>query len=72
MNPDAFLETARKAAWTAGRMIAESTSNPHDVSRKSGFDFVTEVDRRSEEIIRCLIQDAFPDHGVFILVVKSR
>ncbi len=65
MNPNAFLETARKAAWTAGRMIAENTASPHDVSRKNGFDFVTEVDRRSEEIIRGLIQDAFPDHGFF-------
>ena len=60
-----FLETARKAVLTAGRMIAGSTARPHDISRKSGFDFVTEVDRQSEEIIRTLIHDAFPDHGFF-------
>ena len=65
MNRTDFLDTARKAVLTAGRMIAGNTARRHDVSRKSGFDFVTEVDRQSEEIIRSLIHDAFPDHGFF-------
>ena len=60
-----FLDTGRKAVLTAGRMIAENTARPHDVCRKSGFDFVTEVDRQSEEIIHGLIHDAFPEHGFF-------
>ena len=60
-----YQEAARKAVLTAGRMIAGSTARPHDISRKSGFDFVTEVDRQSEEIIRTLIHDAFPKHGFF-------
>ena len=65
MNEQAFLETARRAALSAGQMIREETSRPHTVSRKHGFDFVTEVDRRSEEIIRGIITSAFPDHSFF-------
>lgn len=65
MSERAFLETAKEAALAAGRMIREETKRPHAVSRKHGFDFVTEVDRRSEEIIRGVILSAFPDHGFF-------
>ena len=65
MSEQAYLEIAREAARSAGRMIREETKRPHTVSRKHGFDFVTEVDRRSEEIIRGIILSAFPDHGFF-------
>ena len=65
MSEQAFLEIAEQAAQSAGRMIREETHHPHTVSRKHGFDFVTEVDRRSEEIIRGIIRSAFPDHGFF-------
>ena len=65
MNEQAFLEIAEKASRSAGRMIREEANQPHTVSRKHGFDFVTEVDRRSEEIIRGIIRSAFPDHGFF-------
>ena len=65
MNEQAFLNTAQEAVLSAGRMIREETKRPHNVSRKQGFDFVTEVDRRSEEIIRGVILSAFPDHSFF-------
>ena len=65
MNEQAFLNVAKEAAMSAGRMIRQETKLPHTVSRKHGFDFVTEVDRRSEEIIRGVILSAFPDHGFF-------
>ena len=65
MSGQAFLETAKKAALSAGQMIREETSRPHTVSRKHGFDFVTEVDRRSEEIIRGIILSDFPGHSFF-------
>ena len=65
MSEQAFLDIAKEAALSAGRMIHEETKRPHTVSRKHGFDFVTEVDRRSEEIIRGIILSAFPDHGFF-------
>ena len=65
MNEQAFLEVACRAAKSAGQMIREETSRPHTVSRKHGFDFVTEVDRRSEEIIRGIITTEFPEHSFF-------
>ena len=65
MNGLAYLEAARAAALAAGRMIAQETGRSHLVSRKQGFDFVTEVDRKSEEILRGMIREAFPDHGFF-------
>ena len=65
MNEEAFLDTARRAALTAGQMIREETRSKHTVSRKTGFDFVTEVDRKSEEIIRGIIREAFPTHSFF-------
>ena len=65
MSLKAYLETAEAAVRTAGRMIREETSRPHTVSRKQGFDFVTEVDRRSEEIVREIVHTAFPDHTFF-------
>lgn len=60
-----FLDVAKEAALSAGCMIRGETHRQHTVSRKQGFDFVTEVDRKSEEIIRGVIQSSFPDHGFF-------
>lgn len=65
MMEQKFLDTAKGAALSAGYMICKETNRPHAVSRKHGFDFVTEVDRRSEEIIRNVIHAAWPDHGFF-------
>ena len=65
MNRQDYLETAKKAALTAGQMIRAESSRPHTISHKQGFDFVTEVDRRSEEIVRDVIKKAFPEHGFF-------
>ena len=65
MSQTAFLETAEAAARTAGQMIREETSRSHTVSCKQGFDFVTEVDRRSEEIVQNIIRTAYPDHSFF-------
>ena len=61
----AYLDTACRAAREAGQMIREETRRPHTVERKSGFDFVTEVDRRSEEIIRGIIRAEYPEHDFF-------
>ncbi len=65
MNAASFLAVAKEAALASGRMIREETARKHTVSRKQGFDFVTDVDRRSEEIIRGVIRKAFPEHGFF-------
>ena len=69
MSEKAYLEVAREAARSAGGMIREETKRPHTVSRKHGFDFVTEVDRRSEEIIRGIILSAF---RITVFSVRNR
>lgn len=65
MNTADFLAVAKEAALSSGRMIREETARKHTVSRKQGFDFVTDVDRKSEEIIRSIIREACPEHGFF-------
>ena len=65
MSEKAFLDVARQAVLAAGQLIRRQTNRPHTVSRKHGFDFVTEVDRQSEETIRGIIRSAFPEHSFF-------
>ena len=60
-----YMETACHAAMSAGTMIRSETQTPYQIRRKAGFDFVTEVDRKSEELIRQSILSAYPDHDFF-------
>lgn len=57
-----MLETAKEAARAAGAVIREST--PRTIEHKGCIDLVTDVDRRSQELIVRLIGDAFPGHDV--------
>lgn len=61
----AILETAVKAASKAGRMIMQSASqlDTLNIQEKSPNDFVSEVDRTSENIIVSEILNVYPDHG---------
>lgn len=62
---DNYLAAACEAALKAGRMIRAEVEARHEISRKKGFDFVTEVDSRSEQIIRDTLLSAFPGHSFF-------
>lgn len=64
MNNGIFLETAVKAAGLAGAYLLENLGKltQKDIDRKQAFDFVTRVDRESEDIIVGTIKSAFPDH----------
>ncbi len=64
MHP--MLNTAVKAARRAGTVIVRALP---DIDRlrietKSRHDFVTEVDRRAEELIIETLKAAYPDHGI--------
>jgi len=61
-----FLETAIEAAHLGGKILMESLSDleSKQVQRKQEFDFVTQVDHRSEEAIVKLIQERHPDHSI--------
>ncbi len=58
------LVVATAAAQRAGRLQAAHAGHPKTVeTKRHAIDFVTEIDRESEAIIRRAIGRAFPDHG---------
>lgn len=65
MNKRIFVETAVKAARRAGRYLLDNLGaiSRRDIDMKQASDFVTRVDRESEEIILNTIRKAFADHA---------
>lgn len=63
--PEGFLQAAASAARKAGEHILSNLGRlaPGDVGMKQASDFVTRVDRESEEIIIKEIRAAFPGHS---------
>ena len=61
---DAMLEVARNAALEAGRHQLERLGQSNNIRFKGSIDLVTDVDKRSEEIVVGAISAAFPDHGL--------
>lgn len=61
---DNFLETAVKAARTAGAFILENLGriSHDDINIKQTADFVTYVDKESEQLIINTIKEVFPGH----------
>lgn len=60
-----FLNTAVSAARRAGALIIQNMGKltGDDVSRKNASDFVTRVDKESEQVIINIIAERFPDHS---------
>ena len=60
-----MVNIALRAAREAGEMIVKSADNLDavKVDEKSRHDFVTEVDRRSEDMIIHAIKKAYPEHA---------
>ena len=69
----AKLNIAKRAARRAGKIILQASNSVGsldaenikklDVQEKSANDWVTEIDKKAEEIIFSTLRDAFPDHG---------
>ncbi len=61
-----FLKTAVKASRIAGEIIISSLGrlSKEDIDSKQSSDFVTRVDRESEEAIINVISENFPDHAI--------
>jgi myo-inositol-1(or 4)-monophosphatase len=61
-----FLETALSAALSAGKIISENLGglSGDDVSMKQASDFVTRVDKESENCIIKIIRERYPDHHI--------
>ena len=64
MNP--VLNTAVKAARRAGDMMLRAANNlpAVKIDSKAFNDFVSDIDRTAEEIIREILQEAYPQHKI--------
>ncbi len=58
------LDTATEAARSAGRVTLRWFQTPHAVDLKADGSPVTAADRASEETVRRILKDRFPDDGV--------
>jgi len=60
-----FEDILRKAANAAGILVLEKFQTRFSIDHKDGINnLVTEVDKASELLIRNIIREAFPDHGI--------
>jgi myo-inositol-1(or 4)-monophosphatase len=61
-----LLETAKEAVRVGGKILIESLKSQErmQIDRKQRFDFVTQMDHRSEAAILDLIKDRHPDHDI--------
>ncbi|TLD41426.1 MAG: Inositol-1-monophosphatase [Candidatus Jettenia ecosi] len=61
---DNYLDIAREAALQAGIILKEHFGKlcPSMIDEKAKNDFVTDVDKRSEELIKTIIKSHFNDH----------
>jgi len=57
-------EALRKAGERLRGRTWSGLAEPHTVNTKGFNDFVTDLDRDVEEVIRGVIEPAFPDHGI--------
>jgi myo-inositol-1(or 4)-monophosphatase len=58
------LEAARQAARESGRIQIQGMSQKLQVDHKGRYDLVTDVDRKCEEVITGILQEAFPQVGM--------
>ena len=59
-----FKEIAIDLAQASGQMLMGSLGKVKEVSHKGEIDLVTELDRRSEELIVGRLRRAFPHHAI--------
>ncbi len=59
-----FLSVAQDAAKKAGAALRENVSGERRISYKGEINLVTEMDRKSEQIVVETLLAAFPDHGI--------
>ncbi len=62
----AFLNIATKAAYLAGNFIQQGSRNLSNlnIEKKGHNDYVTDLDKKSEEIIISTIKKAYPTHNI--------
>jgi myo-inositol-1(or 4)-monophosphatase len=63
MSQAELLEFAKSLAFKAGVIISEGYRSEVAVERKAELDFVTRIDKESEQLIRDAIAAKYPTHG---------
>jgi histidinol-phosphatase len=63
-DPQTLLEFAINAAWRAGRSTLNLYQTGAAAERKSDNTPVTVADRQAEQILREMITNTWPDHGI--------
>jgi len=64
MNLQPLLDFALDAIWQSGRMTLGYFQTGVDVERKSDDSPVTIADKNAEQLLRRLIGEKFPEHGI--------
>ncbi len=59
-----FMDVAREAALSAGKILKENLHGPREISYKGEINLVTEMDLRSERAVVAILRAAFPEHGI--------
>ena len=65
IDPKAFLPVALKAAEAARQLILSYYNGEFKIEIKDDQTPVTVADRGAEQVIRNLITEAYPEHGIF-------
>lgn len=65
MVPEEFIGFANELADAARAVVARYFRTPYDVIAKQDESPVTVADREAESVIRALIEERYPDHGIF-------
>src|ERR1700733_15241032 len=62
------LEAMIRAALRAGESLRSDLARPDliEVREKSASDFVSSADLRSQAIVRAVLTEAYPDHGLLL------
>lgn len=58
------IQTAIRAARTAGKILRQGFSKPHQISYKGIINIVTEMDRESEHLVCEILRQDFPGYGI--------
>ncbi len=63
---DGLEKTAKRAIFEAGALIRQTIGSipSSRVQHKAPFDYVTDMDRRCEDLIIEIIHESFPSHGI--------
>jgi len=64
-NSEALLAFAEVLAGEARQLVHAANAAPKDIQYKSDGSPVTDLDRRIEKRMRVLIEDRYPEHGIF-------